>query len=266
MTTVTQDLPINEGYISHSKVIRIKDIKLGDRIRKDLGDYQSLAESIREVGLLQPPVVNEDNELICGARRLEACAEILHCKEIPVTVVPLVDILKGEFHENYHRKSFTTTETIEIKHVLEKRVLAEAKKRQGQRNDISLKSTESWDESEPHDTRDKVAGYFGIGWKKLDQLEDVVNAAKGNPEKFGDLPTKIDKGMKVNTAWKRIQDDKTKQKARNQKSTQEHEEQFFIRKKEITLGKCIELLDEYPNRKAEIAEFLVEGIEKEMSA
>jgi N6-adenosine-specific RNA methylase IME4 len=183
----------DEGYkVNFSKVIKIKDIVLGDRFRKDLGDLKGLADSIKEVGLLQPPVVNEDNELICGARRIEAYVMAYPKeKEIPVTVVSLKDILSGEFHENSHRKQFTSTETIEIKHELEKREAAEAKKRQGQRTDLlehSVQFTESWD------TRDKVAGYLGMSWKTLDKLEDIVNAAKENPLQFGDLPEKIDSG------------------------------------------------------------------------
>jgi ParB family transcriptional regulator, chromosome partitioning protein len=53
--------------------MNIKDIKIGDRFRKDLGDIKTLASSIQEIGLLQPKVVNQDNELIAGQRRLEAC-------------------------------------------------------------------------------------------------------------------------------------------------------------------------------------------------
>ena len=38
--------------------LKIQDIKVGDRFRKDLGDLQILASSIQEMGLLQPIVVN----------------------------------------------------------------------------------------------------------------------------------------------------------------------------------------------------------------
>lgn len=272
MTTVTQDLPINEGYISHSKVIRIKDIKLGDRFRKDLGDYEGLAESIREVGLLQPPVVNEDNELICGARRLEACAEFLHWKEIPVTVVPLTDILKGEFHENSHRKSFTTQETIEIKHELEKREAAEAKHRQSQagktygRGKIaSVDSTEAIDNneecwSEPQDTRDKVAGYLGMSWNTLDKMEEIVKVAKEDPIEFGDLPDKIDCGkISVNKAFKNI-------KAKDKVETDTYGEQNLERQKNNILTRCRSLIKQYPDRRSETLTSLIEALQKELQA
>ena len=53
--------------------MKIQSIKVWYRFRKDLGDLQTLAKSIQEIGLLQPIVVNQDNELIAGKRRLEAC-------------------------------------------------------------------------------------------------------------------------------------------------------------------------------------------------
>ena len=48
--------------------IRIEDIDCGERVRKDLGDINALANSIREVGLLQPVVVDSDGKLIATAR------------------------------------------------------------------------------------------------------------------------------------------------------------------------------------------------------
>jgi hypothetical protein len=46
----------------------VDSIKIGSRIRKDLGDITSLAENIMEIGLLY-------RELICGSRRIEAFLE-----------------------------------------------------------------------------------------------------------------------------------------------------------------------------------------------
>jgi hypothetical protein len=63
----------------------ITDVKVGKRIRKDMGDIEGLADSIRELGLLQPIVVFPDGRLILGERRLRA-AKLLGWKEIPVTI------------------------------------------------------------------------------------------------------------------------------------------------------------------------------------
>ena len=45
-----------------SEKIPIDSVIITNRIRKDFGDINSLAESISTVGLLQPIVINENNE------------------------------------------------------------------------------------------------------------------------------------------------------------------------------------------------------------
>ncbi len=66
----------------------ISKIKVRNRYRKNLGDIQSLAASIEDVGLLHPIVVRRDGRLIAGERRLEACKS-LGLKKVPVTVVDI---------------------------------------------------------------------------------------------------------------------------------------------------------------------------------
>jgi len=83
--------------------MRISDIFVGDRFRKDLGDLTSLIQSIREVGLLHPIVVSEKAELIAGYRRLRAF-QVMGLLDIPVTVINLKDLRKGEVQENQIRK------------------------------------------------------------------------------------------------------------------------------------------------------------------
>lgn len=58
---------------SHIELERTVDsIRVGKRHRSDYGDIESLAESIRRQGLLQPITVTPDGVLVCGARRLAA--------------------------------------------------------------------------------------------------------------------------------------------------------------------------------------------------
>jgi ParB family transcriptional regulator, chromosome partitioning protein len=64
----------------------ISKIRVGKRIRKDMGDIQGLAESMEELGLLQPITVTPDGLLLVGERRLRA-AKLLGWAKIPVTVV-----------------------------------------------------------------------------------------------------------------------------------------------------------------------------------
>jgi ParB family chromosome partitioning protein len=100
--------------------IPIDDINVGARARRDLGDIDRLAQSIAEVGLLHPIVVNNDCRLIAGARRLKA-VKSLGWEKVSVTVVPLDDIVRGEYAENTFRKDFLPSEGVEIGAALEKR-------------------------------------------------------------------------------------------------------------------------------------------------
>src|SRR6185437_7173658 len=99
-------------------------IKLGTRHRKDLGDVRALARDFNERGILHPIVITRRNELIAGERRLAAWQHPDHIRRaepIPVTVVPLADIVAGEWAENdpQLRKDFTLTESVAIKRAIE---------------------------------------------------------------------------------------------------------------------------------------------------
>ena len=106
-------------------------IKVGVRFRKDLGDIDALAKSIGEIGLLHPIVVNENNELIAGVRRLEACKK-LGWTDIPVHIVNLAEIRKGQIDENVVRKDFVASEIAAIYEALAPEEKAEAEERQKQ--------------------------------------------------------------------------------------------------------------------------------------
>jgi len=95
--------------------LRIDEIVIKKRARKDLGDLSSLAESIKKYGLMSPLIVSKNRELIAGHRRLEA-AKLLGWKAIPVTIVDREDKigkLELEIEENVQRKDFSTDELAE---------------------------------------------------------------------------------------------------------------------------------------------------------
>ena len=81
------------------KLGAVNAIVVGTRHRKDMGDIASLAASMAELGLLQPIVIRPDGRLIAGERRLRA-AKLLGWTAIPVTVVDLDAVVRGEFAEN----------------------------------------------------------------------------------------------------------------------------------------------------------------------
>src|SRR5262249_43192570 len=99
-------------------LLKIESVIIGERHRRDLGDIAALAASIKDTGLLHPIVVRRDGTLIAGERRLRA-AELLGWRKIPVTVLDLDTVVKGEFAENTVRKDFTLSEVVAIKRTLE---------------------------------------------------------------------------------------------------------------------------------------------------
>lgn len=89
-------------------------INVGSRHRQDMGDIKGLAESIREVGLLQPIGLTADRRLVFGERRLRAMVDVLEWEEIPCRIVDIDSITNGEYHENEMRKDFTPSERVAI--------------------------------------------------------------------------------------------------------------------------------------------------------
>lgn len=94
------------------KYIKLDDITLDDRYRKDMGNIEDLAQSIKEKGILQPITLDTNLHLLAGGRRF-AAAQILELKEIPALIREIegdIDAREIELVENIHRKQFTWQE------------------------------------------------------------------------------------------------------------------------------------------------------------
>ena len=157
--------------------MRLEQIHVGPRARRQLGDIASLAASIQTLGLLHPVVVTPDGELIAGVRRLAACRS-LGWTDIPVTIVPIKDITLGEHDENVMRLDFTIEEKVAIGRRLEERVREEAKRRMIVAHDSSGEKPEL---SVRGDTRDIVGHSVGMGGTTYQQAKEVITAAEANP-------------------------------------------------------------------------------------
>ena len=98
--------------MSHLQTVDVNTIRIRNRIRKDLGDIDSLRESMRRSGLLNPIIITTDFCLVAGQRRLEA-AKRLGWKRIQCYVIEAGDpeaLLQIELDDNAVRKDFTSDE------------------------------------------------------------------------------------------------------------------------------------------------------------
>lgn len=94
------------------KFVKIDEIKEGERYRRDLGDIESLAESIREKGVIQPITLSTDLTLLAGKRRLTAAKKV-GLTQIPALIRDIqgeVDLREIELIENIARLDFTWAE------------------------------------------------------------------------------------------------------------------------------------------------------------
>ena len=178
---------------------RIDEIAIGERTRRDIGDLGPLAGSMAEFGLLHPIVIRPDNTLIAGERRLAAARRLGWC-EIPVNVVDLDAVVRGEYAENTFRKDFTPSELVAIAAEVEQveRERAKERQRHGGRRERSGKLTGTGD------TRDKTAARLGISGRTYERAKAIVEAAEAEPERFGKLLDDMDRTGRVNGVYRRL--------------------------------------------------------------
>lgn len=116
------------------QTLPIHEIKVENRQREDLGDIQSLADSIAKYGLIQPIIVDQNKRLIAGGRRLTACV-LLGFKQVDVVFRETIsedELYELELEENIRRKDFDWRERVlniaTIHSVKKRRATLEAQK------------------------------------------------------------------------------------------------------------------------------------------
>jgi len=95
--------------------VPVKDIIVRKRIRKDMGDIDFLAESLKCHGQISPIIISKKNVLIAGGRRLEA-AKRLGWRTINAVILENsteLSRLQLEIEENTQRRDFTMEELAE---------------------------------------------------------------------------------------------------------------------------------------------------------
>ncbi len=94
--------------------VLVDSIRVPDRVRKELGNLQTLIDSLKTCGQLNPITITRDMQLVAGYRRLMA-AKSLGWKMINANIVDAVDaarMLQMEMEENFCRKDFTPEELL----------------------------------------------------------------------------------------------------------------------------------------------------------
>lgn len=96
--------------------IKISDIKIKKRLRKDTGDLAELMNSIHKNGLFNPVLINEKNELLAGYRRIQS-VKLLGWTDIECNIINAkskLDKFNVEVDENTARKDFSYEELLHV--------------------------------------------------------------------------------------------------------------------------------------------------------
>jgi ParB/RepB/Spo0J family partition protein len=157
--------------------IEVTKIKPGDRFRYELGDVESLSESLKDKGLLQPITLDSKLNLLAGGRRFEA-AKLAGWTKISAVIRGIsgeLDAREIELLENVQRKDLTWVERA----MLEKRI-------------FELKS-----EEDPNWGRQKQADLTGKSVGAIHRRIELASLMEDLPE-LSDCATE-------DAAWKQYQ-------------------------------------------------------------
>jgi len=164
--------------------VRVESVRVDGRYRRDLGDLESLAASIKRDGLIHAITVTPDMRLLAGERRL-AAYRLLGRETIEARVVDTLDDavvrLRIERDENVERKPMTPEELVHLGKALEEleRPRAAARKAQapGLPRGEKLSHAQQNMSEGAGSTREIVASALGISASSYDRAKTVVEMA-----------------------------------------------------------------------------------------
>lgn len=199
--------------------IKIENIRIGERFRKDLGDIKGLAESIKEIGLLHPIVLTPSGWLVAGQRRIEAY-KYLGLDEIPMVyasqVEEAVTLIKAERDENRNRLDMAPSEYVALGKALEALETPKARERKhaGQlRGGDSTARKKLGDQSAPKLPEDQlnqghqgrvtelVSGALGVSSTQYKRARTLVDAAEAGDPKAVEAVQEMDRTGIVSTPY-----------------------------------------------------------------
>ncbi|HCC32631.1 MAG TPA: hypothetical protein DEQ28_01835 [Clostridiales bacterium] len=170
-----------------SMEVPIDAIKVGVRLRQDMGDVAELAESIGRYGLLHPIVIDDENNLVTGARRLLACRSLGWTTTQAKRLGSLSEAERREIEleENLRRKDLTPYERsrcrVEQADVAARILRSQAEtEREADFRSESDRKSERGRPAKP-DAAERVAERIGISKGGLIQAEQHVSLADHYP-------------------------------------------------------------------------------------
>ena len=202
--------------------MKIDEIIVKDRIRKDTGGMMELINDIKANGLINPVTINTDHVLLAGYRRLTAC-KALGMEDIPVHMVSTESEeqdLKIEISENENRKEFTMTERLDYARRLQRieSIKAEQRKQSGQFGSDPQNSAEP---SEKGESRDKVAEQVKMSHDTLRKAQEIAeNKDKFDPEEFKNWD---DGKLSTNKLYTQLKQQKSALSKENQMLKEDHQ-------------------------------------------
>jgi ParB-like chromosome segregation protein Spo0J len=144
--------------------LELSAVYVGERRRQDYGDLDALKQSMHERGLYHAIGVNQNGNLIYGARRYEAAAR-LGWTSIPARVfdVDAVAALTMEDEENALHKDLTWTEKLALAEAI-KEAMGDRRRHNADANSPKISIQENSPESKSGEqTRDIAAKKGGLG-------------------------------------------------------------------------------------------------------
>jgi hypothetical protein len=207
---------------STALVVGVESIIVADRYRRDLGDVSDLAQSIVDVGLLNPITVREWHggyRLVAGERRLTAFKQ-LGLASIPVRVARDIadarDALVAERDENTARKPMLPSEATALGIAIQEMEAPAARERMigGKAPDPVFPGTQGdkWGQK----TRDIAAEAVGLSPATYTRMKTLVATAANEtePDEVREAAREaveaIDRGAPVRTAYEKVKETRRK--------------------------------------------------------
>lgn len=194
--------------------VQVDVVQVQGRYRRNLGDLDSLAQSIADIGLLNPITVTSDFRLVAGERRLEA-HKLLGLAEIECHVVHSIidarDLLVAERDENTQRLEMAPSEAAQLGmaiEALEKPAALERRNAQLKHSGASFGSRDPNErEVRPRDIAAEAIGMSEPTYRRVKQAIETAEDA-GQPEVVREVARQavrdIDDGKGAKPAVERI--------------------------------------------------------------